>query len=117
MHYMLLIYAPESEWESATDAERAAIMERHEALERDLRESGRYGGCGALASVAAATTIRVRDGKPLVTDGPFAETREQLAGYYLVRAENLDEAIAVASRIPATPGVAVEIRPLHDVRF
>jgi hypothetical protein len=117
MHYMLLIYAAENEWEEASPAERAAIMEEHDRLERDLRGSGRYGGCGALASGATATTLRRRAGKLTVTDGPFAETREQLGGYYLVEADDLDQAIAFAERIPGTPATAVEVRPLADVRF
>ena len=117
MHYMLLIYAPEHEWQAFGEDEKADVMRRHEDLERDLRETRRYHGCGALASCTTATTVRVRDGRPLVTDGPFAEAREQLGGYYLVEASDLDDAIAIAARIPGTAGMAVEVRPVQDVRF
>jgi len=117
MHYMLLIYASEAAWGSASPEAQAAVMRRHDELERDLRATGRYKGCGALGSIATATTVRVRDGKPLVTDGPFAEAREQLGGYYLVEAKDLDEAIGIAARIPGVGNACVEVRPLHDVRF
>src|SRR5262249_10958183 len=97
MHYMLLIYAPEHEWQAFGESGNAAVTRRHEDLERDRRATKRYCGCGGLASSTTATTVRVRDGRPVVTDGPFAETREQLGGYYLVEASDLDDAIAIAA--------------------
>jgi len=117
VHYMLLIYSSEADWEAKSLNEQAALLDRHDALERDLRESGRYRGCGALGSTETATTVRLGEGKPLITDGPFAETREQLGGYYLVEAKDLEEAIAIAARVPRLASAVVEIRPLQDVRF
>jgi hypothetical protein len=116
MHYMLLIYDSEREWEAASEAERARMMCQHEALERDLRVAGRYAGCGALASATTATTIRRGGAKPLVTDGPFAETREQLGGYYIIEAPSLDEAIDYAGRLLLTPQSAIEVRPIAAIR-
>lgn len=114
MHYMLLIYSREAEWEGASQAEQAAIMRRHDELEGDLRTAGEYHGCGALAPVAAARTVRAGGDGTLVTDGPFAETKEQLGGYYLIEANDMDEAISIAARIPGTSSSAVEVRPIVD---
>jgi hypothetical protein len=84
-------------------------------LARDLHEKGQYLGCNPLHPVATATTVRIRDDKALVTDGPFAETREQLGGYFLIEARDLDEAISIAKRIPAARKGTVEIRPVMEV--
>ncbi len=112
MKYMLLIYGDEGVW---TDAERTACYVESAALARDLHASGRYLAANPLHSVATAASVRVRDGKRLVTDGPFAETREQLGGYFLIEAADLDEATAIAGRIPGARKGTVEIRPVLDV--
>ena len=117
MNYILLIYADESEWTRKTEAEMAPIMEQHEQLERDLRKAGDYRGCGGLAPTAAATTVRFKNGKRLISDGPYAETKEQFGGYYVIEATSLDDAIEIASRIPLAARGGVEIRPVLDLRL
>lgn len=112
MKYMLLIYSVEGEM---NDAERADCYTESTALAQDLDAAGHYIAANPLHPVATATSVRVRDGKPLVTDGPFAETREQLGGYFLIEAENLDEAIKIAGRIPAARKGTVEIRPVMEI--
>jgi hypothetical protein len=112
MLYMLLIYANEAEWTAFSGERQAAVMRDHVALEDDLRRAGKYKGCGALQLTDSATTVRVRDGKTLVTDGPFAETKEQFGGYYLVDAADLDDALAIAARIPTARNGSIEVRPL-----
>jgi hypothetical protein len=112
MLYMLLIHSEEAEWAAFSEAAQAAEMRDHAVLEQELRKAGKYKGCGALQPTGTATTVRVRSGKTLVTDGPFAETKEQLGGYYLVDAEDLDAAIAIAARIPTARHGSVEVRPL-----
>jgi hypothetical protein len=112
MKYMLLIYGNEDAW---TDGERAACYVESAQLARDLHAGGRFLAANPLHPVATARSVRVRDGKPLVTDGPFAETREQLGGYFLVDAADLDEAVAIAGRIPGAQKGTVEVRPVLDV--
>jgi hypothetical protein len=112
MKYMLLIYADENAW---TDSERAACYAESAQLAHQLHENGQYVSANPLHSVATATSVRIREGKRLVTDGPFAETREQLGGYFLIDAADLDEAIAVASRIPGARKGSVEIRPVMEI--
>ncbi|MFQ4139805.1 YciI family protein [Nodosilinea sp. PGN35] len=112
MKYMLLIYSDENAW-SAAEQERC--YQESVQLTQDLHASGQYLGASPLHPVATATSVRVRDGKRLVTDGPFAETREQLGGYFLIEAEDLDAAIAIAGRIPAVAKGTVEIRPLQTL--
>ncbi len=112
MKYMLLVYMDEG---AMTDAERADCHVESLQLARDLHKDGQYLGANPLHPVATATSVRVRNGKPAVTDGPFAETREQLGGYFLIDAKDLDEAIAVAARIPAARKGAVEIRPVLEM--
>ncbi len=112
MKYMLLIYAAENAW---TDAERESCYAESAQLARDLHESGQYVSANPLHSVGTATSLRIREGKRLVTDGPFAETREQLGGYFLVEAADLDEAIAIAGRIPGARKGTVEIRPVLEI--
>ena len=116
MIYMLMIYSREADWTTKSEAEMAPIMSEHERLEQDLRKAGKYRGCGGLAPTSAATTIRLGTGKPVVTDGPFAETKEQFGGYYVIDANNLDEALAFAARIPGFGNRAVEVRPVADFR-
>ena len=111
MRYMLLIYGDEQAW---SDAERAQCYEESAALAREISGSGHYLAAAPLYPVSAATSVRVRDRKPLVTDGPFAETREQLGGYFLVDAANLDDALGLAARIPAARMGTIEVRPLVE---
>jgi hypothetical protein len=112
MKYMLLIYADEQVW---TEAEREQCYGESTELAHTLKSRGQYLAASPLQSVATATSVQVRNGKRLVTDGPFAETREQLGGYFLVEAANLDEAIEIAGRIPGARKGTVEIRPVVKV--
>ena len=112
MKYMLLIYSDEKAW---TDAERQRCYVESTELTHELNSRGQYRGASPLEPVATATSVRVRNGKRLVTDGPFAETREQLGGYFLIEAKDLNEAIAVAGRIPAARKGAVEVRPVIEL--
>src|SRR3954451_5275625 len=109
MKYMLLIYGAEDAW---TEDERRACMIESLGVCDELAARGKYLGASPLQSVTTAATVRVRDGRPLVTDGPFAETTEQLGGYYVLDLADLDEAIAVAARLPPAAKGTVEIRPL-----
>jgi hypothetical protein len=110
-----MIYHVEAEETKLNDAETAAMHDEYGQFTRSIKESGHYIGGNALQPTATATTVRVRDGKALTTDGPFAETREQLGGYYLINAEHLDDAIVIASRIPAAKVGSIEIRPIWFV--
>jgi hypothetical protein len=112
MKYMLLIYAEEN---VLTPAEREDCYVKSAQLARDIHSSGQYLAASPLHLTSTATSVRVRDSKRLVTDGPFAETREQLGGYYLINAANLDEAIAIAERIPAARWGTVEVRPVLEI--
>jgi len=112
MKYMLLVYLDE---QAMTDEERQHCYVESAQLTRDLNAKGQYVAAGPLHSVATATSVRVRDGQRVVTDGPFAETREQLGGYYVVEANDLDEAMAIAERIPPARYGTVEIRPLMEI--
>jgi hypothetical protein len=112
MKYMLLIYSDENAW---TQSEMEQCYTDSVQLTQELNANGQYLGASPLHSVAMATSVRVRDGKKLVTDGPFAETREQLGGYFLIDAKDLDEAIAIAARIPSANKGTVEIRPIVEL--
>jgi hypothetical protein len=112
MKYMLLIYSDENAW---TQDEMEQCYTDSVQLTQELNAKGQYLGAAPLHSVAMATSVRVRDGKKLVTDGPFAETREQLGGYFLIDAKDLDEAIAIAERIPSVHKGTVEIRPIVEL--
>jgi hypothetical protein len=112
MKYMLLIYLGE---DAMTEREREECYVKSAQLAQELHANGQYLSANPLHPVATATSVRVRDGKRLVTDGPFAETREQLGGYFLIDAKDLDEAMAVAARIPAARVGTVEIRPVMEV--
>ncbi len=112
MRYMLLIYGDEQAW---SDEERERCYGESAAFARELDAGGRYLAAAPLHPVATATSVRVRDRKRLVTDGPFAETREQLGGYFLIEAGNLDEAIEIAARLPGARLGTVEIRPVLEV--
>jgi hypothetical protein len=112
MKYMLLIYAEETALEPG---EREACYEESTALAQDLHAGGHFLAASPLHPTTTATSVRVREGKRIVTDGPFAETREQLGGYFLIQAKDLDEAISIAGRIPAGRWGTVEIRPVVEL--
>jgi hypothetical protein len=112
MKYMLLIYA---EPKATTEAERQACYVKSKQLAQDLHANGQYLAASPLQPTSAASSIRVRDGKALVTDGPFMETREQLGGYFLIEAKDRDEAIGIAARIPGASYGTVEIRPVIEM--
>src|SRR5580658_167852 len=112
MKYMLLIYMEE---QALDQAEREECYVESTRLAHDLKSSGQFLASAPLQPTSTATSVRVRDGKRLVTDGPFAETREQLGGYYLVEADDLDGAIGIAGRIPGARVGTVEIRPVIEI--
>jgi hypothetical protein len=112
MKYMLLVYMSEN---AMTDTEREHCYVKSAQLTQDLNASGKYLGAGPLHPVSTATSVRVREGERVVTDGPFAETREQLGGYYLIEARDLDEAISIAERIPVAAFGTIEIRPVLEI--
>ena len=112
MKYMLLVYLNE---QALTDEERAHCYVDSAQLAQDLHATGQYVSASPLHPVATATSVRVREGRRLVTDGPFAETREQLGGYYVIEANDLDEAISIAERIPPAKYGTVEIRPVMEI--
>lgn len=113
MKYMLLVYLDE---QVMTDEERQHCYVESAQLARELSSSGRYLDASPLHPVTTATSIQVRDGKRIMTDGPFAETREQLGGYYLIEAADLDEAIRIAERIPPARFGTIEIRPVMEIQ-
>ena len=112
MKYLLLIYLGE---QSLSEAERQDCYVESTQLAHQLHSNGQYLAANPLHPTSMATRVRVRDGKRLVTDGPFAETREQLGGYFLIDAKNLDEAIAIAAKIPMARKGTVEIRPVVEM--
>ena len=112
MKYLLLIYGYEGAWD---DASREACYQESARFAHELKAAGQYLGASPLQPVATATSIRVRDGKRLRTDGPFAETREQLGGYFLVDTGSLDEALEIAGRLPGARVGTVEVRPVMEV--
>jgi hypothetical protein len=112
MKYLLLIYENEAEWAAIPEAEKGRIFQEYMDYSKRIRKSGNYVGGEALQPVSTATTVRVRNGKTLTTDGPFAETREQLGGFFLVEAKDLDEAIALAGGIPGARTGSIEVRPI-----
>jgi hypothetical protein len=112
MRYMLLIYGAES---ALDQAEREQCYQESAQLAHQLNAAGQFLATAPLQSISTATSVRVREGKRFVTDGPFAETREQLGGYFLITAANLDEAIAIAARVPGASRGTVEIRPVVEL--
>jgi hypothetical protein len=111
---MALIYAEEGPWETFTDEERTAWYERYRALSRDAESAGVLVGGSELAPTRDATTVRVRDGETLVTDGPYAEVKEALGGYYLFECGSMDEALEWTARIPSVEHGSVEVRPVYS---
>jgi hypothetical protein len=113
MKYLLLIYMGEK---AMSESERASCYGESARLCQDLDAAGKFISANPLQPVATATSVRLREGKRLVTDGPFAETHEQLGGYFLIEANDLDEAIGIAARIPGARKGTVEIRPVMDIQ-
>jgi hypothetical protein len=112
MQYLLLIYENEAEGAARDAAAMSAMMTEYGAFTQGIIQSGNFKAGDALQKTTTATTVRVRGGKTLTTDGPFAETREQLGGYYLIEAKDLDEATGIAARIPAAKSGSIEVRPI-----
>jgi hypothetical protein len=112
MKYLLLIYDREADWAALSEAERGKIFQEYLDYSKRIRQSGHYVSGHALQPTSTATTVRVKSGKTLTTDGPFAETREQLGGFFLVEARDLDEATTLAAGIPGARMGSIEIRPI-----
>ena len=112
MQYLLMIYEDEKVWGKMSDSERGKMLSEYGALTEDLKKKGHWLAGAPLQPTDTATTVRVKDGRALTTHGPFAETREQLGGYYLVEAKNLDEATGIAARIPSARHGSIEVRPI-----
>jgi hypothetical protein len=111
MKFLALIYTDEGAWDALSDDERSAIYARYRAFGDATREKGQFVGGDELAPTSTATTVRVRDGETVVTDGPFVETKEALGGYYVLECETIDEALDLAAQIPAVETGAIEVRP------
>jgi hypothetical protein len=114
MRYLCLIYDEEKRRDVMSDHEARAFTGEYFAFTKAIQDSGHYLGGEALESVHTATTVRVRNGKVSTTDGPFAETKEQLGGFYLIKARDLNDAILVASRIPSARLGSIEVRPIRE---
>jgi len=114
MKYLCLIYDDESKWGTMPQAEAEAMMGEYFAFTEGIKKSGHYLGGEALKPTQTASTVRVRSGKISTTDGPFAETKEQLGGYYLIDAKDLNDAIQVAAKIPSARIGSVEVRPIQS---
>ena len=114
MKYILLIYLEEKGWGSLTEQERQDIYGEYRRFTEEIIASGNSVSGSELHPVSTATSVRVREGKVLPTDGPFAETKEQLGGYYLIEAKDLDEATGIAARIPSAKTGTIEVRPLAE---
>jgi hypothetical protein len=112
MQYLLMIYRNEAEFAATPPAELAAMMTEYTEFTKGIIQAGQFKAGDRLKPTSTASTVRVRNGKVTTTDGPFAETREQLGGYYLVEAKNLDEAIGIAARIPGARVGSIEVRPI-----
>jgi hypothetical protein len=112
MQYLLLIYENETEAAGQGEAGRTAMMNEYRTFTQSIIQGGKFKAGDALQPTSSATTVRVRGGKVLTTDGPFAETREQLGGYYLIEAKDLDEATAIAARVPSAKTGSIEVRPV-----
>jgi hypothetical protein len=112
MQYLLLIYDTEAAWNAVSEPDRQKMYGQYMELTQDLQKNGKYKSAHQLQPTATAATVRIRNGKKTITDGPFAETKEQLGGYYLVEAKDRDEALAIAARIPSVNLGCVEVRPV-----
>jgi len=112
MQYLLLIYSNEKDWEKLSKEDEGQILAEYGAFTEGIAKTGHYKAGEALEPTSTATTVRVRNGKTTTTDGPFAETREQLGGFYMIEAKDLDEATAIAARVPGARHGCVEVRPI-----
>ena len=112
MNYLLLIYSNEADFQSLGETELKKMMGEYTEFTKSIVQAGHFKAGDRLRPVSTASTVRVRNGKTAITDGPFAETREQLGGYYLIEAKNLDEATAIAARIPGAKIGSIEVRPI-----
>ncbi len=112
MQYLLMIYTNEKEETARGQVALGKIVQEYADYTKSIVQAGQFKGAERLRPVTTASTVRVRDGKTLITDGPFAETREQLGGFYLVEAQNLDEALSLAARIPSARHGSIEVRPI-----
>ncbi len=117
MEYALLIYGSEADAAKMTPAEGQAMFQGYMEFTQSLQASGKMKGGAPLEKITNATTVRVRNGKTTTTDGPFAETKEQLGGFYLVEAKDLDDAIAIAARIPGAKHGCIEVRPIQKMNM
>ena len=115
MQYLMMLYAEEAGFAKVQPEQMQAVMADFNAFTNEVKEKNVYGGSNRLRPVASATSVRVRDGKTLITDGPFAETKEQLGGYYLLDCKDLDEAIEYAAKIPGALWGTVEVRPIWSM--
>ena len=117
MQYLLLIYSTENMWDNQPESERDKVLQEYHAFSQSIAQSGHIRGANELNVTRTAKTVRVRDGQQLISDGPFAETKEQLGGYYLVEAKDQNEALRIAARIPSARWGSVEVRPIipHDI--
>jgi hypothetical protein len=114
MQYMLLIYSSEDAWEGLGEDARNAMYAEYGQFGRDLRERNAFVSGDELEPTSTATTVRVRDGEPLISDGPFAETKETLGGYYLLECDSLDDAVDLAAKIPGAQYGSIEVRPVVE---
>ena len=115
MQYILLIYGSENEAKKASKEDGMKVMQEYKAFTEELKGAGKMTGGAPLESVTTATTVRVKEGRTLRTDGPFAETREQLGGYYVIDAKDLDEAVMIAAKIPGAKTGSIEVRPIMKI--
>ncbi len=115
MRYMLLLYDNEKDWVNMSEAEQGNVFGEYGAFTESVTKSGNYVSGEPLEPTTTATTVRVRHGKTQTTDGPFAETREQLGGFYIIDARDLDEALAIAARIPSARTGSIEVRPIMAI--
>ncbi len=113
MNYLLLIYSNQADLEALSESDRNKISNEYMEFTKSIVQAGHFKAGDRLKPTSAASTVRVRNGKMAITDGPFAETREQLGGYYLIDAKNLDEATAIAARIPGARQGSIEVRPVY----
>jgi len=115
MRYMLLIYDREVDWAKLAEQDKGRLYQEYGAFTEDIKKSGHHKAGDPLHPTSKAATVRVRGGRTVTTDGPFAETREQLGGYYIVAAKDLDEAAAIAARIPTSRTGSIEVRPIMEM--
>jgi hypothetical protein len=115
MRYMLLIYSREAQWNEMSEQARGQVYGEYMAFTEAIKKSGHYKAGDPLQPTSSATTVRMKNGKAVATDGPFAETREQLGGFYIVDAKDLDEANEIAGRVPGAKYGSIEVRPIMDM--